>query len=159
MAEGISPSDAVRALDDVDRRRSQILAEIDVPSWYWWGLAAGWVGLGLVTVVGKPWLSVAATVGFGAAHASIAHRVIDGRHGSGQLSVRADLVGRHVRLLVIGFLLVLIAVTVAVALAADALGAPQPVLIASLVVAVAVLFGGPQLMAAVRRRAERSAAR
>jgi hypothetical protein len=158
MTENISRTDAVRALDDVDRRRSQVLAEVDIPSWYWWGLALGWIALGLVTVAGNPWVSVAATVGFGAVHASIAHRVIDGRHGSGSLSVRSDLVSHRVPALVIEFLVVLVAVTVGIALVADALGAPQPVLIASFVVAVAVLLGGPQLMAAVRR-AQRSGTR
>src|SRR5262249_60583478 len=115
--------------------------------------ALGWVGLGLVTVAGIPWLSVLATVGFGAVHSWIAPKVIDGRHGSRQLSVRADVVSRHVPALVIGFLVALVVVTVGLALVADALGAPEPALIASVVVAIAVLVGGPQLMAFVRRRA------
>src|SRR5262245_17930756 len=156
MAENIDRAEAGRALEEIEVRRRQIVAEIDVPAWYWWGLAAGWVGLGLVTVAGIPWLSVVATVGFGAVHSAVATRVIDGRHGSRQLSVRADVVDRHVRALIIGFLIALVAVTVSIALLADALGAPQPVLIASVAVAIAVILGGPRLMAFVRRRAERS---
>ena len=156
MAEHISRADASRALDDVELRRHQIVAEIDVPAWYWWGLALGWVGLGLVTIAEIPWLSVVATVGFGALHAAVSPRVIDGRHGSRQLSVRADVVSRHVRSLVIGFLITLVVVTVGIALVADALGAPEPVLIASVIVAIAVLSGGPQLIALVRRHAGRS---
>ena len=154
MTEEITKADAGRALDDIDLRRRQVVAEIDVPAWYWWGLALGWVVLGFVTVAGIPWLSIAATVGFGALHAAIAGRVIDGRHGSQRLSVRADHVSRHVRALVIGFLVALVAVTVGIALVADALGAPQPVLISSIAVAFAVLIGGPRLMASVRHRAE-----
>src|SRR5262245_64202014 len=124
MAENIDRAEAGRALEEIEVRRRQIVAEIDVPAWYWWGLAAGWAGLGLVTVAGIPWLSVVATVGFGALHSVVASRVIDGRHGSQQLTVRGDVVHRHVAALVIGFLLVLIAVTVGIALVADALGAP-----------------------------------
>ena len=155
MTEQINRADASRALDDIDLRRRQIVAEIDVPAWYWWGLALGWVGLGLVTVAGIPWLSIVATVGFGALHAAVAGRVLDGRHGSRQLSVRADLVTRHVRARVTGFLVALVAVTVGLALVADALDAPQPALLSSIVVAFAVLLGGPRLMALVRHRAER----
>src|SRR5262249_31714575 len=143
-------------LDNIHDRRRQILAEIDVPAWYWWGLAVGWIGLGLVTVAAIPRLSVVATVGFGALHSAVASRVIDGRHGSRQLTVRAAVVRRHVRALVIGFLIMLIALTVGIALGADALGASQPVLMASVVVAIAVLIGGPRLMAFVRYRAARS---
>jgi hypothetical protein len=156
VPQPINPADASRALDDVEVRRRQIIAQIDVPAWYWWGLALGWVGLGLVTVAAIPWLSVVATVGFGALHSAVATRVIDGRHGSRQLTVRADVVSRHVRALVIGFLMALIVVTVGIALVADAVGAPQPVLIASITVAVAVLIGGPRLMAFVRDHATRN---
>jgi len=67
-------------------------------------------------------------------------------------------VSRHVPALVIGFLLVMTAATVGLALLAYADGAGHPVTIASVVVALAVGFGGPSLMAAVRRRAQRSAA-
>ena len=154
MTEEISRADASRALDDVERRRRQVVAEIDVPAWYWRGLAAGWVALGLVTVADMPWLSVLATVVFGAVHAAIAGHVTDGRHGSSRLSVRADLVSRHVRAAVTGFLLLLVAVTVGIALVVDALGAPQPVLISSILVACTILIAGPRLMAVLRRRAE-----
>jgi len=157
MADHVSRADAQHALDDVELRRRQIVAEIDVPTWYWWFLALGWAGLGLVTVAGDPWLSVVATVGFGAIHSALAPRVIDGRHGSKQLAVRGDVVDRHVAGLVVGFLVVLVAITIGIALLADALGAPEPALLASLIVAAIVLIGGPQLMALVRRRAERSA--
>jgi hypothetical protein len=156
MAQPMNPANAGRALEDVELRRRQIIAQIGVPSWYWWFLALGWVALGLVTVADVPWLSVAATVAFGALHSALAARAIDGRHGSRQLSVRADVAGRHVSALVVGFLLSLIAITVAIALAAEAFGAPQPALVASIAVAIAVLIGGPRLMAFVRHRAERN---
>src|SRR5215472_3346847 len=151
MTEHMSAADAGRALDDVELRRRQIVAEIDVPGWYWWGLALGWVALGCLTVFASPWITVVATVAFGALHSSVATRVIDGRHRSQQLSVRADVVNRHVPAFVIGFLVVMVGATIGIALVADALSAPQPALIASFIVAVAVLVGGPHLMAFVRR--------
>jgi len=156
MADHPDPVEAGRALDDIDLRRRQIVAEIDVPAWYWWGLALGWVGLGLLSAFTNAWVVLVATVGFGAAHSAIATRVIDGRHRSRQLSVRAEVVNPHVSALVIGFLVVLIGVTIGIALVADGLGAPQPGLIASVLVGIAVLIGGPRLMAFVRHRAERS---
>jgi len=156
VAQPINPADAGRALDQIDLRRRQIIAEIDVPRWYWWGLALGWIGLGLVTLADIPWLTVTATVGFGAVHSAVGGQAIDGRHRSRHLSVRADVVGRHVSALIIAFLLVLVAITIGIALVVDALGAPEPALIASVAVAVAVLVGGPRLMSFVRLGAERS---
>jgi hypothetical protein len=156
MAEQINRIDAGRALDDIEVRRRQIIDEIDIPSWYWSGLALGWIGLGLIAAVASPWVSLFATVAFGAGHSMVAAPVIDGRHGTRQLSVRADVVSRHVPALVVGFLVALVAITVALALVAAALGAPEPALLASVVVAIMVLIGGPQLMARVRHRAERN---
>jgi len=162
MAEGsgrVDRIDAGRALDDVERRRQQVLEEISVPAWYWWALALAWIGLGVVAVAAPAWVYVVATVGFGAAHAAVAPHVIDGRHGSRQLTVRADVVSRRTSALVIGFLVVLVVVTVGIALVADALDAPQPALIASVIVAIMVLIGGPRLLAYERHRAQKRVAR
>lgn len=154
MASEVTGGDAELALSAIDVRRRQVIAEIDMPWWYWWGVAAGWVALGVIADIGNPWASLIATVAFGAVHASVAQRVLSGRHRTGQLSVRAEVVSRHVPALVIGFLVVLVAVTVAIALLVNADGAGHPCTIASVMVALAVLGGGPRLMAAMRRRAE-----
>jgi len=148
----VSDAEAQLALSSIEQRRRQVIAEIDMPRWYWWGLAAGWVGLGILADLDHPWLTLAVTLGFGAAHASVASHVLSGRHRSQQLSVRADVVDPHIPALVIGFLLLMVAATVVVALLADADGARHPSIMASVVVAIAVLLCGPALMAAVRRR-------
>ena len=153
----MTPAEARASLSIVERSRLRVIEQIDVPGWYWWGLALGWVGLGVITDLGHPWATAAATLTFGTVHAAIAPRVIDGRHHSRQLSVRTDVVGRRLPQLVIGALLVLAGVTVAASLALAADGAGHPVTIASIVVAVIIALGGPQLLAAVRRRAARAA--
>jgi hypothetical protein len=156
MPGPISAADARSALDTIDLRRRQVVAEIDIPAWYWWGLALGWIGLGILADLANPWVSLAATFLFGAAHAAAAQRVLDGRHGSGQVRPHHDVVSRHLRTLVIGFLLVMVAATVGLALLAEADGARHPAIMASVVVAIAVLCGGPRLVDVVRRRAERA---
>jgi hypothetical protein len=159
MNAEMTPAEARAALDSVERGRLRVIEQIDVPGWYWWGLALGWVGLGIITDLGHPWLTAAATLTFGTVHAAIAPRVIDGRHRSQQLSVRTDVVGRRLPQLVIGGLLFLAGVTVAGSLALAADGAGHPVTIASIVVAVIIALGGPQLLAVVRRRAVRAGPR
>lgn len=156
MQNDITGTDAQLALGAIEQRRREVIAEIDMPRWYWWGVALGWVALGLVTDLGVAWLTAAATLLFGAVHASVSQRVLSGRHRSPQLSVRADVVSRHVPAVMIAFLLGLAGLTVALAVAADADGARHPVTMASIVVAVAVLCGGPRLMVAVRRHTVRT---
>ena len=155
MTNGLTDAEARAALEEIDRSQRRVIDEIDMPRWYWWGLALGWIGLGFVTDLGHPWVTAAATLAFGAVHSGVASHVLSGRHRSPQLSVRADVAGPSVAAVVIGFLLGLAAVTIALAVLAEADGAGHPVTAASIVVAVALIFGGPSLMAAVRRRAER----
>lgn len=82
--------------------------------------------------------------------------MVGGRHRTPQLSVRADVAGRYAPLLVIAGLVGLAALTIVVSVAASADDARHPVTMASIVVAVLIVLGGPRLMATIRRRAARS---
>jgi hypothetical protein len=154
MEPRVTSLEARAALGAADRSRLRVINEIDVPAWYWWGLAVGWIGLGFITDLKHPWLTAAATLVFGAVHAGVAPRVASGRHRTRSLSVRAEIAGRHTGRLVILAVAALGALTVAAALAAGADGAHHPVTIASIFVAVTIVLGGPRLLAAIRRRAQ-----
>jgi 4-hydroxybenzoate polyprenyltransferase len=158
MQRPVTPIEARAALDTIERGRLRVIDEIDLPNWYWWGLALGWIAIGFVTDLEHPWLTAAATLTFGAVHAAVAPRVMSGRHRSGRLSVSAAVAGPRTARLVIGGLVILAALTVVGALAARADGARHPVTMAGIVVAVMIVLGGPQLLATVRRRAARAAA-
>ena len=153
MGHDISPLEASAALEAIDRGRRRVIDVIDQPNWYWWGLALGWIGLGVITDLKHPWLTAAATLVFGAVHAAVAPRVASGRHRTDQVSVRAEVVGRRTARLVIGSVAALGVVTVAAGVAASADSARHPVTMASVLVAVIILLGGPRLLAAIRRRA------
>jgi hypothetical protein len=159
MEPQITSQEARAALDAVDLGRRRVIDEIDVPRWYWWGLAVGWVALGFITDLKHPWLTAAGTLIFGAVHSTVAQRVASGRHRTERLSVRAELAGRRTAGLVIGCVAALGCVTIAGALLASADGSRHPVTTASIFVAVTILLGGPQLLAAVRRRAAQDADR
>ena len=154
MTNDVTEAEARLALHSIEQRRQQVIAEIDVPRWYWISVAGWWVVLGVLADFGPGWATVAGTVVFGALHSAVAPRVLSGRHGSPHVSVRSDLVSRRVPALVIGFLILMTIVTVALALIANAAGARHSAILASVIVAALVLIGGPRLMDTVRRRAE-----
>jgi hypothetical protein len=58
MTVPISESEAQFALSSIERRRQQVVAEINVPTWYWLFLAAIWasVVVALLVLVGGPTL-------------------------------------------------------------------------------------------------------
>jgi hypothetical protein len=148
-----SESEARAALENIERRRQQIVAMISIPWWYWGSVGIGWIALGAITDLHNPWATSGGTLLFGAAHASIAWRVLDGRHGSGQLSVRANLVSRRVPFYVLAGLIALAALTAVFATVFTEHHVGHPVTLASVLVAVIVIAGGPLYMASVRRRA------
>jgi hypothetical protein len=41
----VTPLEARAALETIERGRLRVIDEIDLPSWYWWGVALGWIGL------------------------------------------------------------------------------------------------------------------
>lgn len=156
MEHDVTGEQARAALDAVEQGRRRVIGEIDLPGWYWWGMGAGWIALGAISDLAGPWVAAAATLAFGAAHASIAPRVLSGRHRSGALSVSAEVAGRQVPRLVVSGLVAMVVLTIAAALAVDADGARHPALVASVLAAAIIVFGGPQLLAGVRRRAMRA---
>jgi len=145
--------EARRALALITARRSQVIAEIDVPDWYWWGLALAWIALGVVTDLHNPWLTSAGTLAVGAGHAMVAQWVIGGRRRTSQLSVRREVAGRFVPVVVIVTLLGLAGATVLFAVIAIARHVSHPVTVASTAVAAILVLGGPRVMAVMRRRA------
>jgi hypothetical protein len=151
----ISETEARLALESIGRRRQQVLAEINVPLIYWAAVAVSWAALGVLADYGPPWAIIVGTFVFGAVHSALAPRVISGRNGSSRLSIRGELVSRRIPLMVIGFLVVMTAATVAIALLFNADGARHPAALAGGVVGLIVFVGGPSLMAVLRQRAER----
>jgi hypothetical protein len=159
MTDYPTNAEARVALHDVERARQRVIDQIGMPRWYWWGLAACWVALGLLNDVASAWIVAIATLVFGAVHSAVSQRLLAGRRQRGDLKVRRDVAGNRAPLIVFGFLIALAGVTVAAAFAAYADGAEHPGTIASILVAVMILLGGPRVMAAIRADASRRAAR
>jgi hypothetical protein len=112
-----------------------------------------------VADVGPAWQTSAATFAFGAVHASVAPGAIHGRGAGPDLSVHASVAPPHLARLVIGALVALGALTVGLALLAQADGAEHPTTIASMRVAAVILLGGPLLPSTARKRAAHAPAR
>jgi hypothetical protein len=158
MTDYPSDAEARVALHGVERARRRVIDQIGMPSWYWWGLAACWIGLGVSSDVADPWVTAAATFAFGALHSTVSQRLLAGRQRTSDVKVRADVAGRRAPLLVFGSLIALAGLTVAAGFAASADGAEHPATMAGVLAAVAILLGGPRLMAVIRAGARRTAA-
>ncbi|MGW4354951.1 hypothetical protein ACWELJ_22990 [Nocardia sp. NPDC004582] len=149
--DGITPEQARSALAAAGQARRRMAAEVGLPRGYWWGMAGGWLALGILGDLGPDWLVALATLAFGAGHATLASRLLDGRRRTGAVQVSAEVAGRRTPLVVIGMLAGLVAITVAAAISLDADGAGHPRTWSALLVAAVIGFGGPELLAVGRR--------
>jgi hypothetical protein len=53
-----------------------VIDQIGMPRWYWWGLAACWIVLGVLTDVANAWVVAVATITFGAVHSAVSQRLL-----------------------------------------------------------------------------------
>src|SRR4051812_34992717 len=131
--------------------RDKVAEEVGLPRGYWWAMAAGWLGLGVVGAVAPAWIATVATVAFGIGHSTLASRLLAGRSRTQRLQVSADVAGRRTPLIVIGMLVGLVVVTIGAGLALDADGADHAGIWAAVLVAAIVGFGGPEILRVLRR--------
>jgi hydrogenase-4 membrane subunit HyfE len=151
MNDRIEPADAARALNEISRRREQVIRRAmraACPVWYWWttavltiALAASfeyrrgalyWIGITLF-VVGSLVTSVPVSR---AARAAPLRRGLD-------TARRETLVG------LAAFVLVLLGICLATGLSLKAAGVPYPATIAAAVTAVVFAVGGQVLVRSV----------
>ncbi|WLP92069.1 hypothetical protein [Gordonia sp. NB41Y] len=148
----ISPDEARAALGAVATAHQHVTDEIGLPRGYWWAMAGGWVALGAIGQFAPWWVTTIATVIFGAGHATVASRLLDGRRRTTRLQVSRDTADRRIPLIVIGILVAAVALTIGIAFALQADGTTHPSLWAGIVVAAVIGFGGPDILAALRPR-------
>ena len=155
MSPRFSAAEAREALEAVELGRREVVKQVGMPGWYWWSLAVGWILVGLAADFGNAWVTGGATLIFGMLHAALYGRVAGGRHRTDRLRVSGATVGRRASVVVLASLVGLGAATTTFGFLAGADGARHPATMASLLVAVIILLGGPRLMSALRESAGR----
>lgn len=151
MEQQITPADAQAALDRTAKAQNQVADELGLPREYWWAMAGGWIGLGVLGDL-TPWpVAAAATLAFGAGHAALASRILNGRQRTQGVRVSAAVAGRRTPFIVIGMLAVFVVLTIGAALVMDADGAGHPAIWAGVLVAVTVALGGDDMLRTLLR--------
>lgn len=143
MSDRIEPADAARALDEIDRRREQVIRRRVFPTWWWWAYAVLFTEAaaavesdrGVLVAIG---LAVF-VVGSFAVDVPVrrAARAASPRRGLAPGSGRRTLIG------MVAFLASLLGVGLAAGLSAKAAGVPHPGAIAGAVTGVVFAVCGP----------------
>jgi hypothetical protein len=149
MGEELRPEEAARALAEIERRQEQVIRVVSIPAWYWWANAGLIVVLPAAIESGRPLvLGIGITVFVLGLLATIG-MVVSGtvRHAQ----PRNGLVPPAGVLAILGFVAVVLAVTLPTAFALEAAGSRYPATLGSLVGGVLIVLGGPWLMRYLHR--------
>ena len=148
MVDPIGQHDASAELARVRAAQDAVISRAIVPPWYWWAVALLSVALGVIVDTGVPVAVAVGAVLFAVVVAGLTAWAI---LGGGRVQVSRELLGGDGALRIIGFVGVVVGVSLAVGFALRAGGAPDPATIATLVTAVGLVVGGPWLMRGLRQ--------
>lgn len=143
MTNQPDPVEAARALTEIQRRQEQVIDTITIPAWYFWAVA----GLGVVLGIGvdrrdPPSVGIATAiyvVGMVGATLWVTVRP------ALRAQLRNDLLGARGVLAILGFVAVIVPVTIGTAFALRGAGFPLPATGGAIVGGVLMVLGAPWL--------------
>jgi hypothetical protein len=148
MSEKAHPDEAARALAQIRDRQEQVINVTVVPAWYWWLVGGLIVALPAAIESREP-----VTIGIGVIVFVLGFLGGTGWVVRGALHVqpRNELLGGRGVMMILGFVALVLGITLAVAFSLGAAGVSHPATLANLLGAVLLIAGGPVLTRALRR--------
>lgn len=146
MSDRIEPADAARALDEIDRRREQVIRRKVFPAWWWWAYAVLFTEFAASVESGR-----GLVLGIGIGVFVVGSLVVDVpvRRAARAAAPHRDLAPGSARRTLIGlavFVAVLLGVGLAAGLGLKSAGVPRPGTIAAAVTGVVFALCGPTLV-------------
>ena len=141
------PDEASAALASIQTRQAQVIRASSIPSWYWWAVAAGMVIIGVATDTRRP-LVLGVVIPLAAlCIAGLTVAMILGI-GRGARIKSDELLGGRGAVLIVGFVWLIIAITLGLGFGLKAAGTPEPATISTAAGGLVLALSGP----AVSRR-------
>jgi hypothetical protein len=149
MNEQLRPDEAARALGEIGQRQEQVIELATIPDWFWRTIAVLMVVLAVAVDSHRPVFVAVGTVVFVVGVLLATGRVAIA--GQRRARVRNDLLGPAAVLAILGFVAVVLAVSLPTAFLLKANGSGHPATFGVLAGAVVMALGGPVLGRYLRR--------
>jgi hypothetical protein len=147
--ENVSADEAARALEEINHRTDQVIEKTLVPDWFWWAVAGLNVGLTAAVESERPLV-----IGIGTAVFVLGITAVTGLTVLNALryaQVRNNLLGPSGAVAIVGFVALVLAITLPAAFVLDAADVPYSTVLATTLGGVVMVIGGPVLMRYVRK--------
>jgi hypothetical protein len=139
-----TPDEASSALANIRARQEQVISAVRIPTWYWWAVAIGMVVIGAAADTRKP-VVLAVVIPLAAlAIAAVTGAMIFGIWRGAQVR-SGELLGGPGALLIVGFVWLIVGLTLGIAFGLRAAGTPDPATIATAVGGLTLALSGPAL--------------
>jgi hypothetical protein len=149
MEQRLGAGDAVRELAEIEKQRSVLIEAVLVPRWYWWAVGLLVVPIGLAVDSHQRTATAVVAVLMALVIAGLSVWMISGAYAGAR--VHATTLGAAGTLYIVGFVWLVVGVSLVVAFGLQAAGAPYPATIGTALAAVMLIVGGPILMSRLRR--------
>jgi FtsH-binding integral membrane protein len=150
MRDCVHPDDAATALAEIGRRQQQVIDSATVPTWYWWVVATVMVAIG-AAVDSRSHLVLAVTIPCAVVVlVALTGAMIFGVPGRARV-VGNELLSSRGALAIVGYVWLIVGLTLGVGFALRAAGAPAPATIATALGGAAMVATGPFLSRWLRR--------
>ncbi|HEX6681190.1 MAG TPA: hypothetical protein VF062_00230 [Candidatus Limnocylindrales bacterium] len=149
MTENLRPEEAAQALAEIQQRQQQVIRLVTVPAWFFWAIAGLNVELSAAIESRRPLLLGIGIAVFVIGLLATIFRVVYGsvRHAQ----PRNDLMPPAGVFAILGFVAIVLAVTLPAAFALQASGARYPATLGSLIGGALIVLGGPLLIRYLHR--------
>ena len=138
-----------QALEEIRRRQAQVIQAVDVPGWYWPIVGVSMLGLAAAVDTRRPVTVALASVLFALLVAGISLWVCLRAYRRAQW--RKELLGSRGPAMIVGFVWLVVGLTLGSAFTLRAASVPHPATLATALGAVVLTVGGPRLMRNLHR--------
>ena len=145
----LEAGDAAAELAEIEKRQAGVIDAVLVPRWYWWVVGLLLLPIGLATDSHQRTATAVVAVLMALVIAGISVWMISGAYPGAR--VHSATLGGAGALYIVGFVWVVVGVSLVVAFGLQAAGVAYPATIGTVLAALMLIGGGPVLMSRLRR--------
>jgi len=143
------PDEAASVLAGIRQQQEQVINAVLVPAWYWWAVAAGMVAIGAATDTHRAVVLAVIIPIVAVIIAALTFGMIFGTYRRAQVR-SSEMLGDRGALIIVGFVWLVVGLTLGLGFGLRAAGTPVPATIATVIGGAVLAVGGPALMRRLR---------
>jgi hypothetical protein len=149
MKDRLESSDAASELAEIERRQAGVIETVLIPRWFWWVVGLLLIPIGVAADSHERTATAVTAITIALVVAALSIWMITGRYRGAR--IHPATLGSAGSLYLVGFVWLVVGVSLLVAFGLRAVGVSLPATIGTVLAAVLLIVGGPMLMSRLRK--------